>query len=84
MTRIYVLITLHFLDKRELQTPHKERRWTDWDDNIQKSSVLDAITQMEPRAAMDNGAGVRKSPMNKLIATLEHYFSVNGLYPYSN
>lgn len=37
--------------------------WVAWLDNVQKSSVLDAITHTEPRRAIDNGAGERRVPM---------------------
>lgn len=63
MTRIYVLIALHLLDDESYEHHMRTERWVDWLDNVQKSSVLDAITHTEPRRAIDNGAGERRSPM---------------------
>ena len=70
-TKIDILIALHLFDDEGCEQNMRKGGLTGFD-NIQKSSVLDAITQIEPRRAMDNGAGERRSPMKRQSQILKH------------
>jgi hypothetical protein len=77
MTRIDGLITLHSLDDESCKHHVRAERWVNWIVNVQKSSVVDAVTQTQPRRAIDNGAGKRKSPMKSELPTFKQRLSVN-------